>query len=211
MSVIRLGSHRRPVPPEDIQAAGPTFIPSTELADWANAVFIEEDAALCNEDHAHLRLADIGFLWTNVENARQGRRVVGQAEGAEPQGAMGKWARARVIAQVYGWFGRMPDFIITIDALHALECSDAEFCALIEHELYHCAQQRDEFGLPKFKKSGQLVWAIRGHDVEEFVGVVRRYGASAAGITAIVEAANRAPEIAAVRVAHVCGTCQRAA
>jgi hypothetical protein len=187
------------------------FAPSDDLASWARSSFIDDDAPLANPDHAHLQHADIGFLWTSVENARQGRRIVGQAESGEPLGAMGRWAKARAVAQVRGWFGRVPDFIITIDANYAAACGDAEFCALVEHELYHCAQQRDEFGAPKFKRSGEPVWAIRGHDIEEFVGVVRRYGASAAGVTALVEAASRAPEIATARISHICGTCQRAA
>jgi hypothetical protein len=33
---------------------------------------------------------------------------------------------------------------------------DATFCALVEHELSHCGQERDEFGMPRFKKSTGL-------------------------------------------------------
>ncbi|WP_325053423.1 putative metallopeptidase [Sinorhizobium meliloti] len=50
---------------------------------------------------------------------------------------------------------------------------------------------------------------MRGHNVEEFVGVVRRSGADAAGVRAIVDAANRPPEIALAKIiAHACGKCQ---
>lgn len=46
---------------------------------------------------------------------------------------------------------------------------------------------------------------IRGHDVEEFVGIVRRYGA---GDTAkFVAAAQRAPEVGHADIARACGTC----
>ncbi len=31
---------------------------------------------------------------------------------------------------------------------------EAEFCALVEHEPYHLAQELDEFGAPKFTKDG---------------------------------------------------------
>ncbi|NRP70767.1 hypothetical protein ILFOPFJJ_01649 [Ensifer psoraleae] len=80
---------------------------------------------------------------------------------------------------------------------------------LVEHELYHAAQETDAFGAPKFSKStGRPIFTIRGHDVEEFVGVVRRYGADAAGVRAMVDAANQKPEIARVQIAHPCGTCQ---
>lgn len=202
----------RPMPPKAlIDMEGPPFVPAPEMEAWAASAFIAEDAALVNEDHAHLRRASIGFLWTNVPNSRQGRAIVGTAERGQPQGAMGKWAKARAVAQVRGWFGEVPDFIITIDALYAAECGDAEFCALIEHELSHCAQEYDQYGAPKFTREGRPVWTMRGHDVEEFVGVVRRYGADASGVRAMVDAANRGPEIAAARVAHLCGTCGRQA
>lgn len=60
---------------------------------------------------------------------------------------------------------------------------------------------------PTSASSGRPVFVIRGHDVEEFVGVVRRYGADAAGVRAMVDAANQKPEIARVQIAHACGTC----
>jgi hypothetical protein len=75
-----------------------------------------------------LRFAQIGVLWTSIENSRQGRRGVGQAERGEPA-AMGKWARARVELQVVQWFGSIPDFILTFDASYASMCSDAQWCA----------------------------------------------------------------------------------
>jgi len=184
------------------------FAPAPDLLEWARATFIEDEASLLNEDHAHLRAADIGFLWTNVPNSRNQNRIVGQAELGTPR-AMGKWAKARAESQVETWFGSVPDFLITIDARYASECADAEFCSLIEHELYHCGQERNEFGLPKFTKWGRPVFAMRGHDVEEFVGIVRRYGVgAAAGQTlALVEAARRRPEIASVDISQACGTC----
>jgi len=52
----------------------------------------------------------------------------------------------------------------------------------LEHELYHIVQSVDEFGAPKFNRdTGMPTLTLRGHDVEEFVGVVRRYGARACG------------------------------
>lgn len=201
---------RRPHPPADLlDDADGRFVAAHDLEAWAFSTFIDDEAALLNEDHAHLRHASIGFLWTNVPNERQMRRIVGQAELGDPQGAMGKWAKARARAQVKGWFGHMPDFIITIDAGFAAEADDATFCALIEHELYHCSQERDQYGMPKFSRTGQPVPAMRGHDVEEFIGVVRRYGAEAAGVAAMVKAANTGPEIAASSIAHACGSCLR--
>lgn len=201
----------RPVPP-DAMVSGfvDRFEPAPELRDWTFATFIEDDAPLSNEDHHHLMNAEVGFLWTNCDNIRNMRIVLGQAELMPPM-AMGKWQRARAIQQIDDWFDGVPDFIITIAARAAAEMDEASFCALIEHELYHCAQAKDGYGMPKFKKSGEPSFAIRGHDVEEFVGVVARYGMNASGVSALVEAARIGPLIAAADIAGVCGTCMRAA
>lgn len=198
----------RPLPPDEIvEAHNDLFVPAPELAEWAVAAFIDPMSDIANPDHDHLRFAEIAFLWTNVENVRQGRRIVGQCELGEPQGAMGRWAKARARAQIYAWFGSVPDFVITIDARRAAVMTDAEFCALVEHELYHAGQERDAFGNPKFRQSGLPAYAMRGHDVEEFIGVVRRYGAGAAGIAELAEAMKGRPTIAEAAIAGVCGTC----
>lgn len=186
--------------------AGAMFVPAHDLILWAYETFIGADGELVNEDHAHLRFAAIGMLWTNVGNARQGRRILGQAEPGTPR-AMGKWAKARAELQVLQWFPAIPDFIITLDAGYAATCDDDSFCALVEHELYHCGQERDEFGNPKFRNTGAPAFGMRGHDVEEFVGVVRRYGADAAGVTDLITAASSPPQVARTRIAHACGTC----
>lgn len=120
---------------------------------------------------------------------------------------MGRWAKARAEQQVREWFGFIPDFILTFSAPYATHASDAEFCALVEHELYHCGQERDEWDAPKFRKSGLPAFTMRGHDVEEFVGVVRRYGADASGVRDLVEAASHEPLIARASIAQACGTC----
>lgn len=198
----------RPLPPPELFAdtADPLFAPAPELIEWAVETFIESGATLYNEDHHHLNFASLGALWTNVANGRAGRRIVGQCEMGLPP--MGKWGRARMERQLIDWFGTPPDFLLTFDADYASTCSDAEFMALVEHELYHCGQAKDAFGNPKFnQQNGKPMLAVRGHDVEEFVGVVRRYGAEATHVRALVDAANAKPEIAAVSVAQACGTC----
>lgn len=198
---------QRPQPPADliVPMADPLFVPAPEIVTWARATFIDDDATLRNEDHQHLAFATLGALWTNVPNGRHGRRVVGQAEMGLPPA--GKWLRGRIEMQLAAWFTVPPIFLLTFDAEYCAECSDAEFMALVEHELYHCGQERDPYGAPKFRKDGSPAFAMRGHDVEEFVGVVRRYGASAAHVEAMVTAANEGPTISPVRVSQACGTC----
>jgi len=170
---------------------------------------MREGSPLHNPDHQHLRDADIAYLWANQQNSSKMRRVVGQCE--EVTFRCGAWQKGRQEQQMEEWFGRVPAYLITLDAKYAVECSDIEWCALIEHELYHLAQKTDEFGAPAFTKDGMPKLGIQGHDVEEFVGIVRRYGAgAAAGDTAkLVTAAQRVPEIAELNIAQACGTCLR--
>jgi hypothetical protein len=183
------------------------FEPAPGLLEWLTSTFIADDGALANPDHAHLISARIGALWTNAPNSRHGRKIVGQCEFRPPGGSLGKWQRARAKAQLYGWFGGDLDFLLTFNAEYAATSSDSEFCALVEHELYHAGQARDEFGAPRFyKDSGLPVFELRGHDVEEFVGIVKRYGADAAHVAAFVAAAQTS-DVQAERVAAACGTC----
>lgn len=209
----------RPIPPAELVsmetlAAPDRFEPAPPLLEWIRDVYLAEDGALFAPEHAHLRAASIGCLWTTAENSRHGRRIVGQAEmPANAGGSTGKWRRARAEQQLCEWFGKIPDFLLTFDAVYAVGIDDISFAALVDHELTHCAQETDEFGAPKFSKStGRPVWAIRGHDVEEFVSVVRRFGIQAAGeaATDLVIAAARRPEIGAAKVAQACGTCLKA-
>ncbi|WP_275593267.1 putative metallopeptidase [Rhizobium gallicum] len=77
----------RPVPPEEmIEDTSIRFEPAADLLEWARSSFIDETADLVNEDHAHLRFASIGVLWTNVPNGRNGRRIIGQCEMGLPPG-----------------------------------------------------------------------------------------------------------------------------
>lgn len=199
----------RPLPPktilDDLAPEG-QFIPAPGIVTWAMATFAADGAALFNPEHAHLADAAIGALWTNVPNSKNGRAIVGQCELGDPM-AMGKWAKARARLQVEQWFGGIPDFILTFDAAYAAECSDIEWCALVEHELLHAGQEVDIFGAPKFNRFGRPVFGIRGHDVQEFTSIVRRYGADAAHVRQFVDAANGRPEIGVAKVAMACGTC----
>lgn len=215
MNVVKfplIGEHKRPRPrpPEtmfDLSEVNRGFVPALDLATWVRAVFIDDEGPLANPAHAHLQDADIGVLWTTVANRRHGLVILGQAEMGDTIGGMGKWAKARARQQLCEWFGDIPTFVMTISADYARECEDIEFCALIEHELFHMGQDNDEFGSPKFKRDGKPAFGMRGHDVEEFVGVVRRYGAEATGTAALVEAANKGPEIGSARITQACGTC----
>jgi hypothetical protein len=200
----------RPFPPvEMFGVTAPDFIPAHEIGEWAINTFLDEESPLFNADHQHLLSATIGWLWTSVPNNRHMMAVAGQAEIPRPQG--GKWQKRRGEQLLRTWFPDDLDFLITLDANYAAACGDASFCALVEHEMYHCGQALDDFGAPKFNKTkGKPAFALRGHDVEEFVGIIRRYGVGAgAGRTLeLVEAAQRGPQLDAAEVKAACGSCR---
>jgi hypothetical protein len=183
------------------------FVPADGLAEWVARTMMDESSPLHNEDHKHLHFADIEYLWAATENKRQMRRVVGQCE--EVSFRVGAWQKGRQEQQMKEWFGRVPAYLITLDAHYARECSDAEFCALVEHELMHIGQKPDEFGAPAFNKDGSPKLGLRAHDIEEFIGIVERYGVGDpdSAIARMVRAANKGPTIANLSIAQACGTC----
>jgi hypothetical protein len=200
---LKKRQHRRPEPPRDLLLG---YAPAPELADWARAVFIDDAGPLRNVEHEHLQRCTIGFAWAAEENSRNGRRILGLTELMPPM-AMGKWQKGRAAQLMTDWFGAMPDFLITIDTV-AASFDDASFCALVEHELYHCAQATDAYGMPKFHRdSGEPMWGVRAHDVEEFVGVVARYGTEATGTAELVKAGSGKALVAVADVSMACGTC----
>lgn len=204
---------RQPMPPaalgqmEDDDLCPVLFLPAPEVRDWLLATFVEKGAPLHNPDHAHLVNADLEVLWAAGGFSRQGRLVVGTAEQVTFRA--GGWQKERQEFQMLQWFGRIPKFLITLDGAYAREASDTEFCALVEHEMYHLGHKLDDFGAPAFDKEGNPKIAIRGHDVEEFVGVVARYGVGDADgmLSRLVKAANDGPTVKPLRIAQACGTC----
>ncbi|ENT4822978.1 TPA: putative metallopeptidase [Citrobacter farmeri] len=182
-----------------------SLTPADGVYEWVNEHILLDSGELHNPDHFHLLTADIEFMWASSAFYKKGRAVLGQCE--EVMMRASGWQKARMAQQMHEWFGRIPKFIITLAADYCTQCSDLEFCALVEHELYHIAQATDDYGAPKFnKETGQPVLTLRGHDVEEFVGVVRRYGASA-DVQELVDAANQPAEVAKLNIARACGTC----
>lgn len=204
----------RPTPPKALGEYVTDYpvntIAALDMPLWVNDTFIKEGAELFNPDHQHLTDAfasqEIGFLWTCVVNEKKGKRVLGSVEKVTLNGD--KWAVARREQQLMHWFGLdLPNYIITLDADYCKQASDVEFCALVEHELYHIAQEVGADDEPKFNaQTDNPSLRIVAHDVEEFKGVVRRYGASPE-VAEMVALANSQPEVARTSVARVCGNC----
>ncbi|AXI04365.1 putative metallopeptidase [Aquirhabdus parva] len=202
----------RPFPPthlkpdEGVYVEGSQFAPAPDVWDWIHNNIIDPSGSIHNPDHEHLMgQTEIAVMWSSEPFIKQGRRVLGQCESVAFRA--GGWQKLRQERQMLDWFGYVPKFLITLAASYCFECSDSDFCALVEHELYHIAQAVNEFDMPKFnKQTGQAILTMRGHDVEEFKGVVRRYGASE-DVQMLVDVANNPPEVSRADIAHSCGTC----
>jgi hypothetical protein len=203
-----------PLPPEHMHSDirfPESFAPARDLAEWVREQFIEETGELWNEDHWHLAGADIAWEWTNVQNARQQRGVAAQTQMVGGSGG-GRWDKAREEYHLKQVWGDVPIFRITVDTVWWMGHADANRCALVDHELYHCGLKRKLLtGEPVFGRGGRPQYAIQGHDFEGFKGVMERWGVGAAeaGAAEIVEAANRRPRIAAAQITRACGTCRR--
>jgi hypothetical protein len=200
----------RPYPPSsllelsELSGLGIRLTPAPDVWEWLQAEILADTGSIHNEDHAHLIDADVKVMWASAAFTKKGRTVVGQAEQVAFRA--GGWQKARMEQQMLDWFGDVPAYIITLAADYCADCSDADFCALVEHELYHIAQATDQYGAPKFTQEGLPKLEMRGHDVEEFVGVVRRYGASPQ-VQELVDAANNPAEVGKLNISRACGTC----
>lgn len=206
----------RPMPPDILGAFNGDYpvnvMPALDMPLWVKSTFLDPKSKVFNNDHYHpddFMDGQICFIWAAGGYTRAMRRIIGITE--ELVFRCSYWQKMRQQQQMMEWFGHnLPAYIITLDADYCRQCSDVEFFALVEHELYHIGHKHDEFGPAFSKKTGLPKLAIRGHDVEEFIEVVRRYGASAE-VQKMVDAANQKPTVSRVDIAGACGTCLRLA
>lgn len=207
----------RPEPPALPEGA---FAPAPDLAEWARAAFLTEGEHFWTDEHAHLVEAKIVWIWTSSPGKRRGKQLAGECQLVQARGS--QWAKLRDAWLLTEWWKRMPDydqedlespdFAVTLYAPWCAAADDASFCALVDHELTHASQAIDGWGLPKVSaQMGRPVFELKPHDVEQFVSVVRRWGAAASGVEALVAAAKKPPEIALATIGFGCGTCRKAA
>jgi hypothetical protein len=184
-----------PMPPKDLQTPGLGFARAESVEDFANRHFIERDGLFFDPEHGHLRPGIIGILWASSTHKDKGSVKAGTAQLIKPppetwSGA----AQQRFMEDTFGDDLEVLRFKITLHAPTWTAYNDRQRFALLDHELLHCAQAKGPWGEPRFNsQTGQPVWCTRPHDAETFVGTVERFGADAAGVTALVKAANKAP------------------
>ncbi|MBN6525311.1 hypothetical protein JZM37_13795 [Acinetobacter pittii] len=206
----------RPFPPTDFidqadEEEAIRIVPAPDLQNWVVANFLTLGGPLHNPDHDHIAemLHDnegfLAFAWASSAYSRAKRMVLGQCEKVMFQ--QGGWKKARQEQQMRDWFGFVPIYLITIDASFCEKANDSEFCALLEHELYHIGVERhsdgeiiysDHTGLPKHY--------LAGHDVEEFIGVVKRWGANE-NVKRLIDVAKNPPFVSDLDISKCCGNC----
>ena len=230
MSADTLTAPPIPAPPEEILAAtvpekgGGLVTPALELEAWVVSEILSPNRPLSIYEHAHLLPASHGgdhdvrvaFLWCTEIERRSGRRTLGTCQLGAPTGRA--WPQAQRRQQLTEWFGAVPDFLVVLDALHASHALSTgrpeNLLAVVDHELCHAAQKRDAWGEPVFDAAtGEPTWDVRPHDVEEFVGPVRRWGIEATSIGRLADAIDHVrehgPDMAPATLDGLCGTCRR--
>lgn len=139
-------------------------------------------------EHQHLvdNEIDVDWLMRNFEKVKGGRIVLGSVHEPTCNGELApmfEWMVERL-------FGRLPRFLVILDAEYWAAATDLQREILIFHELCHIQQKLDKFGAPRFDKDGLPVYGLKSHDVEEFSATVYRYGAYSEEIKTFVDACN---------------------
>lgn len=201
-------------PPFLLEAYPPLYVAAPEVVHWQREVLINPDSPLTNPEHAHLMLAQIGVLWTNVSLVIRGSRKA--AVAMMPQGRGSVIDRTMHEFWMTAFFRVRPDFLIVIDATVAAQYSDRQWCRLNDHELTHCGQLHDAEGMPVFHQEGSdkeymPKFSMKPHDHEFFRSEVRRWGARTTlgddTVNTIMRAELEGPEFTDEEIRARCGTC----
>lgn len=130
---------------------------------------------LIDDHHSHLAEARIKYLF------RDGPWLKLKKE---------TWGTAEKVTGKYGYLTGF-DFIITINQeiwFSNIRYKPEAMEALVDHELQHCCRDEDE-------KTGDPIWYIQGHDVEDFVSVIRRHGLWSDALVKMHNAGNEFTQI----------------
>lgn len=148
------------------------------------ARFYEKLLTLREFAHLFEYAPTVAFLMRGYPQIEQGRAVIGTCSMPVVQGRNRK---------LFAWLleeklGFTPVFLFTFDAEWWAAATAQQREILTYHEMCHTAIAVDQFGEQRFnRETGEPVWSIRGHDVEEFNAVVARYGAWSAELEAFLQ------------------------
>jgi predicted metallopeptidase len=103
--------------------------------------------------HSHLVNSKIAYLFKNKEMKSKGRLIVATAKKISKE-----------MTTLSGY-----NFLIVVSYPTFRDLNDDQKLAVIDHELEHCFVDEDP-------KTGDPVYSILPHDVEEFSSIIRRHG-----------------------------------
>lgn len=139
---------------------------------WAPEVEeVAKDVIATVDEHADLADATILYVFRDKATRAKGRMVLGRARQIS---GLGKF----IVTQAPD---SIPLFVLEIAKDTWADLTDEQRRALVDHELCHLAVETED--------DGTLVGRTRGHDLEEFLGVVERHGLWKADVAALGAAA----------------------
>lgn len=100
--------------------------------------------------------------------------VPAQISSKQPERLFHEWAMAQVFTPLY--HGALPDFVCFLDIAEWPAHDRVAQEQLVYHELLHIQPKLDEYGAPRFEKSGRQVLHLVRHDAELFHAELERYG-----------------------------------
>ena len=130
--------------------------------------------------HGHLEAATIGYLFRDDEVRDKETKVVNASAHLVSQlisGAGAKYFNRYLKWALQQQLGFLPTFLILIDR-NGWKGGDFRWKKfLVDHELEHCIQKVNDDGFPRVNQvTGEPVWGIKPHDLEEFEGAIQRNG-----------------------------------
>lgn len=137
------------------------------MTDYARAPEVAEIAADLIEgvpDHEDLEHAEIICVWRDKPKKSAGKLVLASARKVSGIAAF----LVRSNAGETDTSANRPLFVIEVARSTWADLTPAQQRALVDHELCHLRVSWDD--------DDQVVLSMRGHDLEEFVAIVRRHG-----------------------------------
>ena len=154
------------------------------------------------DEHSHLRADScrLAYLFRDEEVARGGKTVWASAHLVASRPPAGRYWSRFIRWSLVNILGYEPTFLVLIDRNIWAGLDARQKLALIDHELMHCSQATDQMGEPRYNQvTGDPIWALREHDIEEFDSIVTRHGLWKQDLVdsakVIIEALNHGPAL----------------
>lgn len=97
-------------------------------------------------------------------------------------GKWDKWGTMQRVSAKQRQAGIDGDYILTLNGTAWPEMSSKQQKALVDHELLHMAKKKTKSGIS---------WKLRHHDVEEFIGIAKRYGSWTPNLKALQDVLSK--------------------